>query len=53
MVWNPAPFIGYFLTCWVMFSALFTVSDESFEYGTLPDVIEAVEGAFANLPASI
>lgn len=53
MVRNLAPFIGYFLTCWVMFSVLFTVSDESFEYGTLPDVIEAVEGAFANLPASI
>lgn len=36
-----------------MFSVLFTVSDESFEYGTLPDVVETVEGAFANLPTSI
>ena len=53
MVRNPAPFIGYFLTCWIMFSVLFTVSDESFEYGTLPDVVETVEGAFANMPASI
>ncbi len=53
MLRNPAPFIGYFLTCWVMFSVLFTVSDESFEYGTLPDVVETVEGAFANLPTSI
>lgn len=53
MLRNPAPFIGYFLACWILFSVLFTVSDESFVYGTLPYVIETTEGAFANLPTSI
>ena len=53
MLWNPTAFIVYFLGCWILFSAVFTIGDESFVYGTWPDVVEAAEGAFANLPGSL
>lgn len=50
MLWNPMSFIAYFLACWILFSATFTMWDESFRYGTWPDVAAAAEGTFANLP---
>ena len=53
MLWNPMSFIVYTLACGILFSALITLSDAPFVYGTLPDVVEAVEGAFANLPGSL
>ena len=53
MLWNPAPFIGYLLACWILISVSITMSDDPFTYGTLPDVAEAAEGAFANLPGSL
>ena len=53
MLWNPAPVIGYFLACWILISAAFTMSDEPFVYGTWPDVVAAADGAFANLPGSL
>ena len=53
MLWNPTSFIVYFLTCWILFSATFTMWDEPFRYGTWPDVVAAAEGAFANLPGSL
>lgn len=53
MLWNPMPFIIYFLLCWVLLSALITISDDPFTHGTLPDATEAAEGTFENLPRSI
>ena len=53
MLRNPAPFIVYFLVCWFLLSALMTVSDEPFIYGTWPDVVAAAEGAFESLPGSL
>ena len=53
MLWNPAPIIGYFLACWILISASITLSDEPFVYGTLPEVSEAADGAFENLPGSL
>ena len=53
MLWNPTSFVVYFLACWILLSALFTMSDEPFVYGTWPDVVAAAEGAFANLPGSL
>ena len=53
MLWNPAPVIAYFLACWILISASITMSDAPFIYGTWPDVIEAAEGTFENLPWSI
>ena len=53
MLSNPVPFIAYLLACWILFSALITISDDPFTYGTLPDATEAAEGAFENLPRSI
>ena len=50
---NPAPFIGYLLACWVLFSASITMSDDPFVHGTLPDAAEAAKGSFENLPWSI
>ena len=52
-LWNPTSFLVYFLACWILFSATFTIWDEPFRYGTWPDVVEAAEGAFANLPGSL
>ncbi len=52
-LWNPTTFIVYFLACWILFSATFTIWDESFRYGTWPDVVTAAEGVFANLPGSL
>ena len=53
MLWSPTSFLVYFFACWILFSATFTIWDEPFVYGTLPDVVEAAEGAFANLPGSL
>lgn len=53
MLWNPTSFVVYFLACWILLSALFTMSDEPFVYGTWPDLVAAAEGAFANLPGSL
>ena len=53
MLWNPAPVIAYFLACWILISASITMSDDPFTYGTWPDVIEAAEGTFEDLPWSI
>ena len=53
ILWNPMSFIAYFLACWTLFSATFTMWDESFRYGTWPDVAAATESAFANLPGSL
>ncbi|MDE0398027.1 MAG: hypothetical protein OXL96_09500 [Candidatus Poribacteria bacterium] len=53
MLWNPISFLVYFLACWILFSATFTIADEPFRYGTWPDVVTAAEGAFANLPGSL
>lgn len=52
-LWSPTSFIVYFLACWILFSATFTIWDEPFRYGTWPDVVAAAEGAFANLPGSL
>ena len=53
MLWNPTAFVVYFLVCWILLSALFTMSDEPFVYGTWPDAVAAAEGAFADLPGSL
>lgn len=53
ILWNPVPFIAYFLVCWVLFSASITMSDDPFVHGALPDAAEAAEGAFADLPGSL
>lgn len=53
MLWNPIPFIVYFLVCWFLLSASITMSDDPFVHGALPDAVEAAEGAFANLPGSL
>ena len=53
LLWNPAPFIAYFLACWILFSASTTMSDDPFVHGALPDAAEAAEGAFADLPGSL
>ena len=52
ILWNPTSFVVYFVACWILLSAAFTMSGDSYTYGILPDVIEAAEGAFANLPGS-
>ena len=53
LLWNPIPFIVYFLVCWFLLSASITMSDDPFVHGALPDAVEAAEGAFANLPGSL
>lgn len=53
MLWNPTSFLVYFLACWILFSATFTIWDEPFRYGTWPDVVAAAEGAFEGLPTSL
>ena len=53
MLWTPTSFIVYFLACWILISATFTIWDEPFRYGTWPDAVEAAEGAFVNLPGSL
>ena len=52
-LWSPTSFLVYFLACWILFSAILTIWDEPFRYGTLPDVVAAAEGAFADLPGSL
>ena len=52
-LWSPTTFLIYFLACWILFSAILTIWDEPFRYGTWPDAAEAAEGAFANLPGSL
>ena len=52
-LWNPTSFVAYFVAWWILLSAAFTILDEPFVYGTWPDVVEAAEGAFANLPGSL
>ena len=53
MLWNPPFLIFYFLLCWISLSALITMLDDPFIHGTWPDVVEAAEGIFENLPGSI
>ena len=53
MLWNPMPFIAYFLVCWVLLSASITMSDDPFIYGALPDALEEARNSFENLPWSI
>ncbi|MCY3743539.1 MAG: hypothetical protein OXH00_21195 [Candidatus Poribacteria bacterium] len=53
MLWNPTTFIVYFLACWILFSAILTIWDEPFRYGTWPYVVAAAEGAFEDLPGSL
>lgn len=53
LLWNPIPFIVYFLVCWFLLSASITMSDDPFVHGALPDAVEAAKGAFANLPGSL
>ena len=43
MVQNPSTFFLCYLICWIFFSALHTLTDDPFIYGTLPDVDEEVE----------
>ena len=53
MLWNPVLLCFYFHVCLILLSALITISDDSFTYGTWPDVVEAARGSFENLPWSI
>ena len=41
MVLNPIPFIVPLFVSWISFSALATLSDDPFIYGTWPDIVEA------------
>ncbi len=53
MIQNPSPLFLYFLICWLIFSALGTISDDPFQYGTLPDAMEEIENWSTALPWSI
>ena len=53
MIQNPSPLILYFLICWLIFSALGTISDDPFQYGTIPDAMEEIENWSTALPWSI
>lgn len=53
MIQNPSPLILYFLICWLIFSALGTISDDPFQYGTIPDAMEEIANWSTALPWSI
>ncbi len=53
MVQNPSPVFLYFLICWMLFSALSTIADDPFIYGTLPEAGEEVKNSVKNLPWSV
>lgn len=53
MVQNPSPIFLYFLICWILFSALGTIADDPFQYGTLPEAGEEVKDSIKNLPWSV
>lgn len=53
MIQNPSPLFLYFLICWLIFSALGTISDDPFKYGTIPDALEEIENWSTALPWSI
>ncbi len=53
MVHNPTPMFLYFLICWILFSALGTIADDPFIYGTLPDAADEVRDSANGLPWSI
>ncbi len=50
---NPAPILLYFFLCWILFSALVTISDDPFQYGTLPEAADEVKEVGKNLPWSL
>ena len=52
-LWSPTSFLVYFLACWILFSAILTIWDEPFRYGTWPYVVAAAEGTFEALPGSL
>ncbi len=53
MVQNPTTFFLCYLICWISFSALHTLTDDPFIYGTLPDVGEEVKNSTNHLPWSL
>lgn len=53
MVQNPTTFLLCYLICWILFSALHTLTDDPFIYGTLPDVNEEVSDSTNHLPWSL
>ncbi len=53
MIRNPSPLFLYFLICWILFSTLTTISDDPFQYGTIPDAMEEIENWSTALPWSI
>lgn len=50
---NPTPIFLYFLLCWVLFSALTTIADDPFIYGTMSDAADEVKESTKNLPWSL
>ena len=50
---NSTPIFLYFLLCWVLFSALTTIADDPFLYGTLPDAADEVREVSKGLPWSL
>ncbi len=53
MIQNPTIFLLCYLICWISFSALHTLTDDPFIYGTLPDVNEEVRDSINHLPWSL
>lgn len=53
MVQNPSLIFLYFLICWILFSAMSTIADDPFIYGTLPEAGEEVKDSVKNLPWSV
>lgn len=53
MIQNPSPLFLYFLICWLLFSALMTISDDPFRYGAIPDAMEEIGDWSSALPWSI
>lgn len=50
---NPTPIFLYFLFCWILFSALTTIADDPFQYGTLPDAADEINKVGEGLPWSL
>lgn len=53
MIQNSSPLFLYFLICWLIFSAIGTISDDPFQYGTIPDAMEEIENWSTALPWSV
>ena len=50
---NPTRIFLYFLFCWLLFSALTTIADDPFQYGTLPDAADEIKEVGEGLPLVI